>query len=424
MRQAYNDLLASGFPDKRKAMRPAKNKREMYKVYDSIAGLSRRLPFYIIDLSGKNREYVIEIKQTALKLKEKLEGMQDLEAAGFQSRAVSVSDESLISARLLKEDTGQLPDTIKIKIIKLANGQLNRGKELMKDSFAFPAGEYEFNANVMEETYPLTYVHGHRMSNQDSLMNIADFITRNVPGVDADVEEIIETNYSRIMLASDQSGRFGDRKFSFDEEEVYGEGVVDFFGLNRVEREASYSDFELNGIRKRTPTNTFTLEDTLYITLKSADEKPAILRITPDSSRILITVDSVLSTYNDIIKLAKDRSDTDHDYSASRLISEMKNIEKAYLEELMQCGIKIKEDGTLQIDDLRAVQAAEDGYMESFFTNENGFMTRLIDKSKAIAINPAQYMEKTVVLYPNGRNLYRNPYVTSMYSGMLFSSYC
>jgi flagellar hook-associated protein 2 len=103
----------------------------------------------------------------------------------------------------------------------------------------------------------------------------------------------------------------------------------------------------------------------------------------------------------------------------------MKSLEKLYEGELTACGIKADENGYLSIDDSLAIGAIQDGGMESLFTRENGFIARLIDKSDSIAINPMDYLDKIIVTYPNTEgNAFRNPYVTSIYSGLFFSSYC
>jgi flagellar hook-associated protein 2 len=137
-------------------------------------------------------------------------------------------------------------------------------------------------------------------------------------------------------------------------------------------------------------------------------------------------VDSILETYNDIIRLAKDRTlgDQEH-YRATKLLGEMKSLEDVYKEELEACGLTAKDDGSLVMDDALAVQAAQDGGIESLFTRENGFIARLLDKAEAIAINPMEYLDKTIVTYPNNeKNAFHNPYITSIYSGLFFSSYC
>ena len=40
-----------------------------------------------------------------------------------------------------------------------------------------------------------------------------------------------------------------------------------------------------------------------------------------------------------------------------------------------------------------------------------------------IAINPMHYVNKTLISYPNPNKTFANPYVTSIYSGMMFNGY-
>lgn len=423
MIQAYNYLLTS-FPAKREVMYPANKKSELKRVYNDIVNLSKRSPYYKINLSKENQEYTIGVKETALELKTKLKNVLDTESSCFQSKAVAVSDESILTAKLLNENTEGLPENINFKVESLAAVQVNKGKELRNDSYAFPQGKYNFIAKIKDETYPLSYTQNERVTNHEALKGVADYLNQALPEITAKVETVEGKDYEYITIASDKLT--GEKKFSFEDMDDYKQGLADFFGLNRMEKAPSPAKFELNDIEKQTTTNTFTLENTLHISLHNTDEQPVTLKIIPDREKILSQVDSVLSTYNHFIELSTERSQesTGH-YSASKLIKEMKNLEKAYDEELSACGIQTLEDGTLTINDSLAVQAAEDGGMESLFKRDNGFITRLMNKSEAIAINPMEYLEKTIVTYPNNdKTLFPNPYVTSMYSGLFFNSYC
>lgn len=425
MIQAYNYMLAT-FPVKREVAYPTNKRSELKKVYNDIVNLSRRSPYYKINLSRENQEYTFGVKETALELKSKLKSMQEDLDSGFQSKSVQVSDENVLSAKLLNEDTEGIPDIIQIKVNSLAAAQVNKGKELLYDSYAFPQGKYNFIAKVKDESYALSYIQKERTTNLEALNNVADFLNQSLPELNAVVESVDGKNYGCIRISADMSGRFGDKRFSFEDMEDYKVGLADFFGLNRIEKAPSYAKFDLNEVDKQTTTNTFTLGNTLHISLHNTGDNPVTLRIVPDSEKILYQVDSVLSTFNNIIGLAKERKQegSEH-YNASKLINEMKNLEKTYSEELTACGFVTMEDGTLELDDSLAAQAAEDGGMESLFKRENGFMSRLMDKSEAIAINPMEYIEKTIITYPNkDKNVFCNPYITSMYSGLFFNSYC
>lgn len=425
MIQAYNYMLES-LPVSRETKYPVSRRSELKKVYNSIVNLSKRSPLYKINLSKENQEYTIGVKETALALKAKINDMSDSEVSGFKSKAVSVSNEQILSAQLIRENTDGLPENIQFTVKALAAGQMNTGKDLRKDSRSLPSGEYRFQAKVGEETYDLTYNQEKRTQNQETLQNMADFLNQSVPGINAEVEAGSSKDYSRLAIYSDMSGRFGEKRISFEDTDVYNQGIVDFFGMNRMERAPAYAEFDLNGVDKQTATNTFTLENTLKISLHDTGDQPVAIKIVSDGGKILKAVDSVLSTYNNLVKLAKDRTlDSTEHYRASKLIGEMKSLENVYQEELSACGIRASEDGSLKLEDPLAIQAAEDGGMESLFTRENGFITRLLDKAETIAINPMEYLDKTVVTYPNNeKNLFRNPYMTSMYSGLFFNSYC
>jgi Flagellar capping protein len=425
MVQAYNNLLGS-FPVKREVLYPARNRKELKRVYNEIVNLSKRSPYCKIDLTKENQEYVFGVKEYALELGGKLKKMQDPVAVGFDSKAIAVSDESVLSAKLLCENTENLPDTINIRVDALADVQVNKGRDLLNTSFALAPGKYSFDLNIAGKTYPLTYVQNVKTSNLEAMQEFADFINQSVQDINVTVEQGEGEDYSRLSITSVMSGRFGERDFTFEDTNTYGRGIAEYFGINSIWKEASLAYFELNGIDKKTAANTFTLENKLQVSLKNSSEDPVSIRIVPDSNIILKSVKSVINTYNGILQLAQERTSSNGEYySAKKLINEMINISNTYQDELMACGIRTEADGTLAMEEKLAVQAAQEGGMESFFESDNGFTAKLAEKAEAIAINPMEYVDKTIVIYKkNDKNAYCNPYVTSMYSGLFFSSYC
>lgn len=425
MIQAYNYLMGS-YPVKKEVMYRANKRSELKKVYDDIVDLSKRSPYCKVNLSKENEEYAIGVKEYALELKTKIKNIQDSKASSLSLKTVAVSDESILSAKLTGGDTSGLPEAFQIKVDSLASVQINRGKDLLADSYALTPGKYNFNVTVMDKTYSLTYNQPERMPNIDTQKNVAEFLEQNIPELGVFVEKGEAKNYNCITIASDMSGRFGDKTFHFEDLEDYKQGIVDFLGLNRTEQAASYAQFEIDGANKQTATNTFTLDNKIHIILHKVSDEPVTVSIVPDSEKILKDLDKVLSTYNNIIGLATERKQEQKEhYSASRLIHEMKDLAKGYDSELTACGIEANEDGKLEIDDFLASQAVRDGGMESLFKKENGFIARLMDKAEAIAINPMEYLEKTIITYPDqNKNTFSNPYITSMYSGLFFNSYC
>jgi flagellar hook-associated protein 2 len=421
----YNYLIESN-PYRQETKYHASKRSELQKVYNRIVNLSSRSPFFKINLSQENQEYTIGIKETALALKAKLNDIEIPEISGFHSKTITVSNENILSAKLVNGNVDALPENITFAVQALASAQKNVGKELFHPSHGLKQGDYEFYVKVPDQTYSLTFSQKGSLENIVSMKNLADFLNKNVPELKATVEEGSVIEYSRIVITSVKTGMYDNRTFYFEDEDSNRIGISDFFGLNRMEIPPDNAHFELNGIQKQTSTNTFTLENALQVSLLQTTDQPVNIRIVPDSKQIITSVASVLDTFNGFIQLAKNRTqgNTEH-IGATKLISELMNLEVNFQSELEAGGIKINEDGSLSINVETAVKAAEDGSMESLFTGENGFIARLKDKTEAIAINPMDYLDKIIVTYPNNQKVIsHNPYITSMYSGLLFNSYC
>jgi len=427
MNQIYNYIQTS-VPMKRDVVYPVKSRSDLKRVYNNIVNLSKRSPFYKIEITKENQDYTFGIKETALELKGKLNEMLDPKVSNFDTNTVMVSDEKVLNATLMSDVPQNIPREINIQISSLALAQENIGKELMNDSYALPRGTYLFEAKVRKETYSLIYDNNERHPNLEVMRNLVNYLNEEVPGITASVEKAEKNNYSFIKITANTTGSYEENTFSFQDEEYYDQGIAEFYGLNRIGTQASNAQFSLNGVDKQTLSNTFKLENVLQISLQGVNgkEDSVLLRITPDSEKVLSSVEKVMATYNKLIDLAKTRTQgSNASYNASKLLGEMKGMENVFGEELKACGIKIMNDGSLQLEDSLAVQASMDGGMKDLFTRENGFIARLKDKMEAIAINPMDYLEKTVVLYPNTqKGSFTNPYVTSMYSGLFFNSYC
>ncbi len=97
----------------------------------------------------------------------------------------------------------------------------------------------------------------------------------------------------------------------------------------------------------------------------------------------------------------------------SRPGGELRALVNRYREELTDAGFSIDEKGHLSIDDELTVEVPE------------RFTFQLLEKSEQMSMNPMEYVEQKVYSYAH---LYHNDigtaYESSMYSGMLFNSYC
>lgn len=64
-------------------------------------------------------------------------------------------------------------------------------------------------------------------------------------------------------------------------------------------------------------------------------------------------------------------------------------------------------------------------HLKTLFEEPDGLFAKLSHKMSDISLNPVDYVDKVIVTYPNtAKPGFTNPYLTSIYSGMMFSSYC
>ncbi|MDF2843592.1 MAG: hypothetical protein K0R00_2018 [Herbinix sp.] len=425
MLQVYNNLI-EGLSDSKKMKYPISRKDDVRRVYKDIINLSKNSPFFKISLTKENQEFTIGVKEAALIMKSRIEEMKDPEFSGFERKEVIVSKKGVLDAILMDQDTSKLPSNIDLEVHSLAQAQVNKGKEHIPTTRGLAVGEYDFTVQVGEDTYELKFLQENKTENQDTLKRMAQLINQSVWGLTASVEKGSSNDSIRLEITADRTGRYGARDFSFAESDSYYSGAIYFFGLNRVEQEAAYANFSLNGVEKQSASNEFTLENTIQINLHRTIEEPVALRIVSDSKKILSSVEEILDTHNNLIKLASDRTmNSEEHFKALRLISEMKGLRELHQVELENCGIIANEDGTLEVDKSIAVSVAEDGRMEQLFEQKNGFIAGLLKKAEMVAINPMEYLDKTIVTYPNNEGIsLRNPYITSVYSGLFFNSYC
>lgn len=97
----------------------------------------------------------------------------------------------------------------------------------------------------------------------------------------------------------------------------------------------------------------------------------------------------------------------------SRPGGELRLLVEQTKEELQTCGVAVGEDGFLSVDPQESLQVPQD------------FLTRLTNKCEEMSINPMEYVDKKVYSYAHIYNRgVGSPYHASMYSGMLFNSYC
>ena len=183
------------------------------------------------------------------------------------------------------------------------------------------------------------------------------------------------------------------------------------------------SEFYMDGVKKNTLSNEFTISKTLKVSLKDLNEEDVSVKYLPDSESILSGVQKIMDAYNYMVDSTETYSKTTNQHL--KLVAEMKYVMKPYMSQLESCGISFDESGRMQMDDALAVQAVNDGEMYKLFGPGSEFTDRMLKKTDEVKLNPMDYVDKITVSYPNYKKAPEGfSYITSLYSGMLFNYYC
>ena len=126
--------------------------------------------------------------------------------------------------------------------------------------------------------------------------------------------------------------------------------------------------------------------------------------------------------YNDFINAISQYRD-EHPMS-KKLLNEVSGIAGYYNDTLSTLGLSVGEDGIISINKEEMTTSLEGEQMEDLFEGMKNFTSSLLRKSGEVTLDPMKYVDKKVVAYKNPGKNFSSPYTSSIYSGMMFNSYC
>lgn len=137
----------------------------------------------------------------------------------------------------------------------------------------------------------------------------------------------------------------------------------------------------------------------------------------------LLPEQEFIDLYNKLHDIAT--SHTHNERRAHKLIYELNHIIVPCLANLNACGIIKTESDTLQYDNAHVPSSDNINSLKKLLTNNEKLSTKLLSQTMQIAINPMDYVDQKICTYPNIKSQkFPAPYITSIYTGMLFNTYC
>ena len=400
-------------------------RNELRSVYNSIVKLNKTSPFYKVDSSEKAQERAIDLKESAKSLIDITDDLADAVSGdmAFSSSAFS-DDESVVHAEYVGEDkSAGTPGGFTVSVKQLATPQVNTGNFLNPRARNLPAGSYSFDVDISSVTYELQFSVKDNETNSDVQNKIARLINKSNIGIRADVAENPQGQTS-LRLTSNMTG-VGDRPAIFDisdDEASPVKGLVSVLGLDRTTSYPSNAVFDLNGETHVSTSNTFTVDREFEVTLRGVSDEgsSATISLRQNVDSLIDSIGSLADRYNRLTALAGSGSPLE----SNRLRDDMMRIAYDYSDVLNSNGLSVGDDGLITVDRAKLQASADSGSLITELSRLDEFKDAIQQKAHDVMINPMDYINKVIVSYKNPKHPSADPYTTSIYSGMMFNSYC
>ena len=423
MLQIYNHYQGLSATD-RPHRYTAHKRSELKNIYKSITNLSAKESLYKIDLSTDQQNYAVGIKETSLSVQEALNDLADPSAFHLLA-AVSDSPET-VSANLLPSKEKSEHESFVVTVDQLATPQENAGTLLPALKSGLTAGAYSFSINIDEVQYSFQFQVAKDTSNFDLQSKLADFINQTGIGIHADVYYNKETESSRLTLTGKHAGITPDSVFFLEDTSLppkADEGVLAYFGLTEATQAAQNTVISIDGEEYEFPEKEYVYKDKVKLSFSNTTEEPVSVRITTDAGPVLEKLTAFTDTYNNLI--SKTRSFGQQNRRSQKLLYEFSHFASLHQADFRKAGISLTEEGLLQVDKEAATESIMSQQLRELFTKDSSFTKALTARMRTVSLNPMDYVDKLIVVYPNTHSKSSvNPYVTSLYSGMLFNNYC
>ncbi len=404
-------------------------KDELKSIYDQIVRQSEDSPVYLTDRTGASQLYAIGLKEGARSLKNSISSLSsDYSSSILDKKVASSSDTDVVKAEYVGSNNSENGlSSFEISVQQLASPQLNIGAFLPNgSSCGLKPDLYSFDVFINDADYEFQFSVADNDTNEVVANRISRLINRSSIGLNASV--ISGEGTCAVRLESSATGIRSDGNMNFrisDVDSSKARGAVKYFGLDSVAHEPTNAIFTINGTERTAKSNSFTVQRSFELTLTgvSADESPPVqIGLKPDLDALTENINHLAGAYNDFIRRASEY--TENYGKSDKIMQEMGRLTRPYTRALDAVGLNMQKDGTLAIDDDLLKSTAKESDPKKSLSAIQQFTDALMSETKRISLDPMQYTNRKIIAYKKPGNNYPNPYISSMYTGMLFSGFC
>lgn len=454
-------------------------KSELRSVYNSIVKISKKSPLYKVSVSENIQKFAIDLKENARTLSTDANNLFEKSLESEKSQKYVSDNEDVVQVKTLDNsndintndtnandininntntndinindtnidltvssnaditnpdpDSDNISDTksvntafashYNIEVLNLATPQINTSDYLNNDDLDIPKGAHSFEVNVGDSAYEFRFNATKDDTNKTVLEKLSRLINRSNIGLTSKM--LYSGNNSALEITSNATGLgFTPEIFSIapGENSPYDK-VVSKLGLNNVSSYPTNANFLLNGMEKTTSSNTFTIGKSLEITLNGISKKgqATSISLNDDLDSVISSINDMISSYNNLLDLSNNSNEGSDD--AAILNKEIHKTTRQYASNLENIGITINENGKMTFDEALFIQTANEDDLDKSLASLNSFRQAIVSRADDISINPMKYVDKVMISYPNPVHSFANPYMTSIYTGMMFNGY-
>ena len=392
-------------------------KSELRDTYNSILKSNKKSPLYKMTQTGDVTKFAIDIKEHANSLSRSINELgKDQNISTLLDRRVATSsNEAAVEAKYVGEQYGEAAPEFEITIDKLATPQVNTGRYLNALDLDFEEGQYSFDVNTRAGAFEFQFSVASTDTNYSIQQKIMRLFNTSDIGLGAQMVTN-ERNQTALSVYSKATG-LGENEtslFAISSNTSYRE--LSMLGIGEVTEPATNSNFKLNGTEHSSMSNSFTINKSFELTIKSVTEGAVRVGYKNDTDAIADGVNRLLQSYNGMVDVGIEYSNI---HGNTKLYKDVTSIGRGMGTSLAGIGISEDADGHLILDKEVLSRAIDSDKQSETFGVLDKFKGAVATKARNISINPMNYVNKIVVEYKNPDNEFAYPYAPSAYAGML-----
>lgn len=393
---------------------------ELKNIYNTMIKINQKSPLYKVKLNENTQQYAIGLKSAAIGLHNFSTFLSDEEVDAFSKLTAASSNIRALEAQVVTSDYSSMPESMTFSIDKLATTQMNSSDMVLSNHLDTAIGKHTFSIKTEGSNYGFNFNVKEGDNNEIVLNRMSNFLNQTDVGINAYVR--YDGNRCQLVLESDTTGT--DNTTSGMIFQIYdneGDGIISDYQLNHVARYPEDAVFSINQMEQHSSSNNIAINHMVEIELKQVTQDDITVKFVPDNEDIIRKMNDFVQSYNDVVDLALAQSDSHR--GAKKLLHEIKGITNRHYDTLESVGLSVDDSGRIQTDEALLSQNISNGNVKELFSDISGFKSDILQKTSSISLNPMNYVDKTVITYPNPARTFNNAYLPSIYSGMMFNYY-